>query len=564
MKKTIAAILSIGLCFAMLLCSLVSINAADTGPYKLISGGCITNVQMKSQTKLGEGAVDYFTATVTSHIQGLEERAAIPYDTYAAIGSKNSKLFVYSVGKDNDLDYAEVTVKDIVEQFEKDYPEYDALVAINGDFFDIESKITASRGEPEGHMIQDGEVLKGSSTGALGRGVVGVKADGTMIYNTFGKIYKDNNYGVAIGLSNQYALEVFGEHRTNVIYEYKAYDIKTQVPSQPQLLTADDAAKDTTGKTVCVIKCDKYRRAHVGINGAELGTQGYFVQGEIADIREGKADDKPAKGYAFVVIPNMENYDLLKKGTYVRVQKNLAGKWEGVTNAIGFKQQILAEGTILLKNTYGNYNGGPDDLSGGNPYNASESETRKWTEDVYDYPHTWKERTAIGFKADGTPVIMVIDKSSSSSGWGASYYEIGEQLKSLGCTNGFLLDGGGSSTFVKRSNDGSFETVLSSENGNIGRTVANAVILAVRDESVPLPVEDPVIAPPEKATKPVNETEAETNTEGITGDDVTTDGTEPDTKEGCGSAVALPVLAIGGVAGLATLKSASGRRKKRR
>ncbi len=558
MKKAFRIILALCLCFAMLTCSLISVNAANTAPYSLISGGCITNVQVNSQAKLNN-AVDYFTATVTSHIQGLEERAAIPYDTYGAIGSKDTKLFVYSVGKDNNLDYAEVTAQKIVEQFEKENPAYDAVVAINGDFFDIEDKITATRGEPEGHMIQDGMVLKGGGTGALGRGVLGVTDDGQMLYYTFGKIYTDNGYGTPIGISNQYSIEVFGEHRSNVIYEYRAYDSKTSVPSQAGLVTFDDDAKNTTGKTVCVIKCDTYRHAHTGINGAEAGTKSYFVQGEITDIREGKEGDKPSKGYALIVLPDAEKYPLLTKGTYVRVQKSVQGKWENVTNAIGFKQQILAEGTILLKNTYGNWNGGPNNPT--NPYNASESETRKWTEDIYDYPHAWKERTAIGFKADGTPVLLVIEQSSDASGWGASYYEIGEQLKSLGCTNGFLLDGGGSSTFVKRNSDGTFETVFAGENGNNGRAVANVVILAVRDESVPLPEEDPVIEPPKKETQASKETESESVSD--TNSDVQENETD-EQKKGCGSVVALPVVFVGATMGAAVLINCKNKRKKRR
>jgi hypothetical protein len=71
---------------------------------------------------------------------------------------------------------------------------------------------------------------------------------------------------------------------------------------------------------------------------------------------------------------------------------------------------------------------------------------------------------------------------------GASYYELGEQLKTLGCVNGFLLDGGGSSTFVVRNPDGTFSNAFVGE--GTGRAVGNAVILAVRDKSVPLPEEE--------------------------------------------------------------------------
>ena len=40
----------------------------------------------------------------------------------------------------------------------------------------------------------------------------------------------------------------------------------------------------------------------------------------------------------------------------------------------------------------------------------------------------------MGFKADGTPVMMVVEKG----GYGASYEECGEILKGLGCVDGFF------------------------------------------------------------------------------------------------------------------------------
>ncbi len=551
MKKSVRAILSLCLCTVVLGGSIVSVDAADLGPYTPVENGCITKIEMKSQESLANGAVNYFTSTVTSHIQGLETRDAIPYNTYGAIGSDKTKLFVYSVGKDSDLDYAEFTTKQIVEQFEKDNPAYNAIAAVNGDFFDIESKITPTRGEPEGPMVQNGQVLKAHNTGALGRGILGTTSDGKLVYHTFGSIYAENGYGVKASIaSNVYALEVLGEHRTNAVKEYRIFDFKSVVPSQPSLLTPDDAAKNTSGKTVCVVKCDKYRRAHTGINGAEMGTQGYFALGEITEIRDGKADDKPEKGYVLIVVPNIEKFEHLKKGTYVRIQAKLAGAWEDVENAIGFKQQILAEGTILLKNAYGTYN-----------QTGDEANTRKWSEDVYDYPHCWKQRTVIGFKADGTPMILVIQKSHSSAGLGASYYEMGEHLKSLGCTNGFVLDGGGSSSFVKRNADGTFTNVFVGENGNTGRKVANAVILAVRDESVPLPEEDPLLDPPKNENK---ETEITTDVPVATETIKDMIDTEPPAeKDGCGSAIALPTMTVGAAIGALAFGSKANKRKKK-
>ena len=127
---------------------------------------------------------------------------------------------------------------------------------------------------------------------------------------------------------------------------------------------------------------------------------------------------------------------------------------------------------------------------------------------------------------------------------GASYYEIAEQLKSLGCTNGFLLDGGGSTTMVIRNEDGSFSNAYAGE-GN-GRAVANAVILAVRDESVPEKETDEtveVVLPTEKATEKRTEKATEKVSE-TTATEPAESETEQITSGGCASVVAAPAVVI--------------------
>ncbi len=549
MKRILKAIVATAMCASMLCIGLISTNAQVPNPYSLISGGCVTGVEMISSKSM-DGGLNYYTATVTSRIQGLSSRDAIPYLTYGAIGTKDTKMFVYSVGTADGQDYKMTTVKEIVERFEAENPAWNAQVAINGDFFDIETQETSDTGEPESQMIQQGAIYKAHDASAPGRGIVGTTDDGTMLYYTVGSIYREKKYGTPFSVLKSYAIQIFGEHRTNIIKEYSAYDRSVSTRTKPIFIGPEDSeGVDTTDKTVFVIKCDIYRRAHVGINGVEYGTQGYFVEGEIIESRNGKKNDLPDKGYVLVAVPDAAEYPLLQKGTYVRCQRDVKGQWEDVTNAVGFKQQILAEGTVLLQNCYGKYNS-----------SGSMTETLKWTDDIYDYPYCWKHRTAIGFKADGTPVLLVIEKSSHTgtySNLGASYYEIGEQLKTLGCTNGFLLDGGGSSTFVVRNDDGSFSNAFVGE-GN-GRAVANAVILATRDESVPLPTLDEVIPdetePPKKNTGKVTSPIATdmTDNDSIEG--------EQDGETGCSSSVAFPAVLLGGVFALPVVFGYGGQKK---
>ena len=554
-----------------MLVGVLTVSAAEENPYGVNSVGCITDIKIENLTPL-LGSSSYFTSVVTSHIQGLDERAAIPYRTYGAIGSDETRMFVYSIGSENGLDFSTANVKSIVEAFERENPHWKAVAAINGDFFDIETKITSSYGEPEFPMIQLGDVYKANVIpSATGRGLVGTDADGNMIYYTVGATYLQKRYGTPLSFNVSYTIQLLGEHRNNPIYTYSAWADTPPMSKRMAFLTPDSQSLDLSGTTVYVVKCDTYRRAHVGINGADLGTKSYFIEGEIIDIREGAENESAPEGCILFYTPNPELFKELNIGKYIKCQRLPSGEWADVENAIGFKQQILAEGNILLKNCYGKNN------------KTGAFDTTLWTEDVYDYPYCWKHRTAIGFREDGTPILLVVEKSIAEGEYnhlGASYYEIGEQLKALGCVNGFLLDGGGSSTMLIRDGEGNLVTAFKGEGSN-GRHVANAVILAVRDMSVEPPIEDtPIERPTEKPTEESTEkptekptenptetpTEQETeeptdarteestkNTDAVatkapsqsnhsTSNDVADDKTAD--KKGCGATVTIPVIAV--------------------
>ena len=526
---------------SMLAVLALPISAEVQNPYGVNSVGCITDIQTESNTAL-LGGINYFNAAVTSHVQGLEDKEAIPYRVYGAVGNAASKMFVYSIGSENGLDFDRATTKQIVERFEAENPAWNAVVAINGDFFDIEEAQTSSTGEPEFPMIQLGNSYKTHVlTAALGRGILGTTSDGKMIYYTVGEKYRENGYGQRMTLSNDYKIGVLGEHNTNTVAEYTAHADRRPTDRSVVFITPDSPVRNFKGSTVYELKLDTYRRAHVGINGVELGTTGYYLSGEIVAIRDGRLGEEAPEGYAYLAVTDPEYYHLLKIGTRVKCQRVLEGEWEDVDNAIGFKQQILANGNILLKNAYGTYN------TSGDP------STREWTEDVYDYPFCWKNRTAIGFKEDGSAVMLVIGKSHTDGTYknvGASYYEIGEQLKALGCTNGFLLDGGGSSTFVIRNADGSFSNAFVGE-GN-GRAVANAVILAVRDESVPLPEEDEEQKITEWPKTPAKTEPTATTPEPTESEQTSEASTEA--PSGCGASLAAPYLASSLCVALAVLR----------
>ena len=81
-------------------------------------------------------------------------------------------------------------------------------------------------------------------------------------------------------------------------------------------------------------------------------------------------------------------------GTVLRGQRKMSGTWKNVQYAFGFKQQILLDGRPLFDNAF-------QEAYGDTKYGSWNA----WTEDV-QYATYGSNRTAIGFKENGEPVII--------------------------------------------------------------------------------------------------------------------------------------------------------------
>ena len=89
MKRLLKIAAATLLCCSFICMSMLGVEAETPSPYSLISGGGVTGMEMLSSQTMG-GGLNYYTANVTSHIQGLTTRDAIPYLTYGAIGTKET------------------------------------------------------------------------------------------------------------------------------------------------------------------------------------------------------------------------------------------------------------------------------------------------------------------------------------------------------------------------------------------------------------------------------------------------------------------------------------------
>ena len=66
MKRIISATLALIMGSSVLFGATTAASTTSTGPYEPVYGGCITDIKMESESKIGE--VSYFTATVSSRV----------------------------------------------------------------------------------------------------------------------------------------------------------------------------------------------------------------------------------------------------------------------------------------------------------------------------------------------------------------------------------------------------------------------------------------------------------------------------------------------------------------
>ena len=565
MKRFLGLGLVLVLLYAILLTAIPA-SAVTAGPYNYTKG-VIQNISNVSNKSLGNGKATYYKASVTSLMHNESNRSNT-YSTHVVVGTKDAKFFVYSGETSDKMGYKKMSVHDMVVAFEKENPAWQVVAAVNGDFFNT------STGEPESPMIQQGNMLKPSKLDDMaGRGMVGVDdKTNKVVYHTIGNAYKNAGYGTSMTFKSVYQVQVLGTHKTNAIASYDCALGKAPTETLLSFTTPGYGNGEYEGKTVYVVDLERYRKDTQSHNGKARSSTYYYAYGKITKTITGTKDMKPAAGEVYIAASSADQVPLLKVGTYVKVQKQLIGDWKNVSEAIGFKQQLVANGKLIFTGgTYSRYhhslkNGGDPEKSG---YYCScsgmmsKSEMLKWTEDIYDYPMAWKQRTAIGFKDDGSCVLMTVAKGSNNS-WGATYVELGTQFLALGCTNAFLLDGGGSSTMLIREGN-NLNTVFHAEEGSggEGRVVGNTAIIAVRKDGVALPETDKVLdadvddSKETEATKKTNkktDKKTEKATEEVT--DMATDitgnigsETAPVEEGGCGGVLAFPaILATAGIA----------------
>ena len=86
-------------------------------------------------------------------------------------------------------------------------------------------------------------------------------------------------------------------------------------------------------------------------------------------------------------------------------------------------------------------------------------------------------RTAVGIKPDGSVIFYTIDGRQPGWSIGATIPMVAQRLAELGCTEGMLMDGGGSTSFVSTYPDKETSSTMNKPSEGNARAVTNAIFL---------------------------------------------------------------------------------------
>ena len=401
------------------------------------------------------GGVTLYEQKMTSLLNGDKQKAFqehfVQWVDLASYSNANVKLVTWT--KQSMDNWTAATTKACALDWEKNHPGWIVIAGTNGDFFSNSGDNTK---EPTNNFMADGDMYRADYVGGY-RGVVGINGDNTVVVGD-------------PKLSSNMMLYIYDKDG-NVAEKLPISGYNTAAASDGITLYTKDC-KDTydlTGYTVCE---GVYTICRVS-NGKNKTV---FVKGEMGLSRPGKTAEKPYQTREeieedgtsktitvrefYIATKNQEVVNKLKSGVKVKCQYDFVGEWQNVENSVGYIHQMLQNGTSL---------------------NQCSTDSFIYT----DHP-----RTFIGFKEDGTPVLMVIDGRGSSTNpvkkgnYGVSLFEGAEIMKLAGCVNAYNLDGGGSSTLIARNENGGFDVINRPSDYGYERSTGNAIFLVMRDPAV--------------------------------------------------------------------------------
>lgn len=341
----------------------------------------------------------------------------------------DGKIVTWSQGTIHGFDAS--TVRSTAKDYEQSHPGWIVVAAMNADFFAINDTQ-----EPLNFHMQEGNLLQPRIIGG-DHSALGWTQDGKVLA------------GVPT-IEEHMTLQIFDKGK---IASEIAIQAVNDTPSETgiSLITKDSRNKvDLTGYTVYIGNYDLCR--------ISLYNKRVFVSGKISSIDTSLAENSIPALNEFYLVSKDGSLDGLSTDTYVKCQHKVTGEFAGIESGTGYVIKILENGTPLWR---------ANSIKGG---------------DKFDYKSSTHPRALIGFRDNGSTVMMVANGRGKESDCniGMSVFQGADMLRQLGCTEAYNLDGGGSATLIVRNSYGNFDVINTPSDGS-ERGIGNAILYVMRD-----------------------------------------------------------------------------------
>lgn len=344
----------------------------------------------------------------------------------ASIAPGSAQVISWAIPNGNGIKPS--TLLQAAADFEATYPDYQVIAGINNDYFGSNASGVFSM---RNTSVVDGVVFYQRSQ-----------------YNQmYGLAIKENNEyiltkpGGQIEISENYYLDVYDATGVYVIDTYELSGFNS-TPAQGETTVIYEKEVQANGFEIFEIETTCNSRVE----------SVYYFEGKYSATVEATTTESVA-----VATANLKVANAIESGAKIRIYKTTAGAYADYDYVLGCPAQTMKDGTILSVEEIKDYG--------------------------YDHVSLRHPRTSIGFKEDGTMVIMVVDGRQADKGMdGVSERENALLLKNLGCVNSFNFDGGGSSTFAVLIN-GELTVTNSPSDGGL-RSDANHLLVVVPRMSV--------------------------------------------------------------------------------
>ncbi len=415
--------------FSLLFTTLINIVADSSYNH-------IDNINVMEEETITYG-VDYkYYQMDTNFLESAAKQTRNVY-TYTIQQSEYAHLATWTYSdKDN---YTKRTLMDIAYDYERNHPGWIVLGGINAEGY--------YNGELTNAFIQDGDVIRKDVSAESFKKLIGFKDDGSVVIKQV-PIASSNPLLKIDDLS--YDVTKVNELPADNDISVFTKDLKTSIN-----LTGYHVVEATYSLFRTSKEFPDPNKTHSG------SFFGIFIKGTVNDqVALTTISDSDFENRQFyIVTKNEEVISHLTKGKTIKIEFDYVDEFSDVTSMTGYMYRYLKDG-ITIPVDYKETNEVGQIID----YNCDY------------YKSTSKERAGIGFKADGSIVLL----TANTGRMGPTQFEVGEMFRILGCKDAYQFDGGGSVTFVKRNEFGQIN-MLNTPGDGTPRSIMSGLFIVAPD-----------------------------------------------------------------------------------